>query len=61
MAKHQIRRLPIVEDGQLVGIVSLGDVARHIARQDVVAKSLQAISAPTDVSAANRSRRWRAP
>ena len=54
MAKHQIRRLPIVEAGQLVGIVSLGDVARHIARQDVVAKSLQAISAPTDISIANR-------
>ena len=54
MAKHQIRRLPIIEAGQLVGIVSLGDVARHIARQEVVAKSLQAISTPTDVSAANR-------
>lgn len=54
MAKHQIRRLPIVEAGQLVGIVSLGDVARHIARQDVVAKSLQAISAPTNISIANR-------
>lgn len=54
MAKHQIRRLPIVEAGQLVGIVSLGDVARHIARRDVVAKSLQAISAPTDISAATR-------
>jgi CBS domain-containing protein len=54
MAKHQIRRLPIVEAGQLVGIVSLGDVARHIARQDVIAKSLQAISAPIDISAANR-------
>lgn len=54
MAKHQIRRLPIVEAGQLVGIVSLGDVARHSARQEVVAKSLQAISTPTDVSAANR-------
>ena len=45
---------PSVEAGQLVGIVSLGDVARHIARQDVVAKSLQAISAPTDISAATR-------
>ncbi|RNF39670.1 CBS domain-containing protein [Planococcus salinus] len=27
MAEHQIRRLPIVEDDQLVGIVSLGDIA----------------------------------
>ena len=54
MAKHQIRRLPIVEGGQLVGIVSLGDVARHNARQEVVAKSLQAISTPTGVSTTNR-------
>jgi hypothetical protein len=37
-----------------VGIVSLGDVARHLARQDVIAKSLQAISAPIDMSAAGR-------
>jgi len=51
MAKHQIRRLPIVRDGQLAGIVSLGDVARHESRRDVVAKSMQAISAPTAVSA----------
>ncbi|MBU8683751.1 CBS domain-containing protein [Bacillus haynesii] len=27
MAEHQIRRLPIVEDGRLVGIVSLGDLS----------------------------------
>ena len=57
MAKHQIRRLPIVQDGQLVGIVSLGDVARHVDRKDVVAKSLQAISAPIGISASGRSGR----
>src|SRR5512139_806056 len=60
MAKHQIRRLPIVEAGQLVGIVSLGDVARHSARQEVVAKSLQAISTPTNISAGNPPRGGRA-
>ncbi|WP_078547358.1 CBS domain-containing protein [Litchfieldia alkalitelluris] len=27
MAEHQIRRLPVVDNGQLVGIVSLGDLA----------------------------------
>jgi len=27
MASRQIRRLPVVEDGQVVGIVSLGDIA----------------------------------
>lgn len=29
MAAHQIRRLPVVENGQLIGIVSLGDLATH--------------------------------
>ena len=27
MAEYQVRRLPVVEDGRLVGIVSLGDIA----------------------------------
>jgi CBS domain-containing protein len=57
MAKHQVRRLPIVQDGQLVGIVSLGDVALHEDRSDVVTKSLQAISTPIGISASGRSRR----
>jgi len=55
MAKHQIRRLPIVQDGQLVGIVSLGDVARQEVRKDVITKSLQAISKPMGISAPGRS------
>ena len=30
MAKHQVRRLPVVEeDGRLVGVVAQADVARH--------------------------------
>jgi CBS domain-containing protein len=55
MAKHQIRRLPILQDGQLVGIVSLGDLALREDRKDVVTKSLQAISTPNSVSASKRS------
>ncbi|WP_174806537.1 CBS domain-containing protein [Paenibacillus glycanilyticus] len=27
MAKHKIRRLPVVENGQLVGVVAIGDLA----------------------------------
>jgi CBS domain-containing protein len=57
MAKHQVRRLPIVQDGQLVGIVSLGDVALHEDRRDVVTKSLQAISTPIRISVSGRSGR----
>jgi len=28
MALHQVRRLPVVEDGKLVGVISLSDLAR---------------------------------
>ena len=28
MSLHQVRRLPVVENGRLVGVISLGDVAR---------------------------------
>jgi CBS domain-containing protein len=50
MARHQIRRLPIVEDGQLAGIVSLGEVALHADKKQAVAKSLQAVSEPAPES-----------
>ncbi|PKO15071.1 MAG: hypothetical protein CVU39_11950 [Chloroflexi bacterium HGW-Chloroflexi-10] len=56
MGKHQIRRLPIIQDGQLVGIVSLGDLARLEERKKVVANSLQAISKPVGISAPGRSK-----
>jgi CBS domain-containing protein len=55
MARHQIRRLPIVQNGELVGIVSLGDVALHEGRKNVVTKSLQAISAPASSVASGLS------
>jgi CBS domain-containing protein len=29
MTREQVRRLPVVEDGRVVGIVSLGDLARQ--------------------------------
>ena len=60
MAEHQIRRLPIIQDGQVVGIVSLGDVAQQASRQDVIAKSLRAISAPIDIAAPGGSGSGRA-
>ena len=27
MAQHQIRRLPVVDSGQLIGMLALGDLA----------------------------------
>ncbi len=46
MAKHQIRRLPLIENERLVGIVSLGDVARHKEVKSTVGRSLRSISEP---------------
>ena len=56
MARHRIRRLPILQEGQVVGIISLGDLALHEDRRDVVTRSLQAISTQNGVVSARRSR-----
>ncbi|MGD8191616.1 CBS domain-containing protein [Brevibacillus ginsengisoli] len=46
MAKYQIRRLPVVEHGKLVGIVAIGDLAvRHIL-EDEAGQALSEISEP---------------
>jgi CBS domain-containing protein len=35
MAQHQVRRLPVVDDGQLVGVVAQADVAQEAKEKDV--------------------------
>jgi len=47
MGEHQIRRLPIVQDDSVIGIVSLGDVAVHTSKRETVADSLKNISEVT--------------
>jgi CBS domain-containing protein len=44
MAKNQIRRLPVVEGDQLVGIVSLGDLAIRQLTDDQAKEALSEIS-----------------
>ena len=44
MAEHQIRRLPVLENGKLVGIVSLGDLAVSHSGADDAGEALQDIS-----------------
>ncbi|MCK9910397.1 CBS domain-containing protein, partial [Microbacteriaceae bacterium K1510] len=46
MAKHQIRRLPVVENGKLVGIVALGDMAVREVHHDEASDALFEISEP---------------
>ena len=47
MGEHQIRRLPIVRDNSVIGIVSLGDVAVHTSKRAQVGDSLKKISETT--------------
>lgn len=30
MTKNQIRHLPVMDDGELIGVISIGDVVKHI-------------------------------
>ena len=45
MSEHQVRRLPVVEIDQLVGIVSLGDLAVKEGKDRRTGDTLQDISA----------------
>ncbi|ADI27441.1 CBS domain-containing protein [Geobacillus sp. C56-T3] len=44
MARHQIRRLPVVENGRLVGIISLGDLATNRYSDERGGRALSEIS-----------------
>lgn len=44
MSDRQIRRLPVVEEGELIGVISLGDIAVKQGDTDTAGESLQDIS-----------------
>jgi CBS domain-containing protein len=44
MSEHQVRRLPVVENERLVGIVSLGDLAVKEAKDKRIGDTLEHIS-----------------
>jgi CBS domain-containing protein len=50
MSQHQIRRLPIVEGGKLIGMVSLGDLAVSNTSNKETGKVLENISAPAELN-----------
>jgi len=37
LTEHQIRHLPVVEDGRVVGVVTIGDVVRAVLEQQNIA------------------------
>ncbi|MDR7075912.1 CBS domain-containing protein [Neobacillus niacini] len=47
MAQQQIRRLPVTENGQLVGMVALGDLAVQNQFANEAEQALQSISTPS--------------
>ncbi|WP_096199225.1 CBS domain-containing protein [Bacillus sp. FJAT-45350] len=49
MAQKQIRRLPVVENNKLVGIVALGDLAVHQGTSDEAGFALSEISERPEV------------
>jgi CBS domain-containing protein len=46
MARHQVRRLPVVENGRLVGIVAQADIA--ISENEKTGELVEAISEPSE-------------
>lgn len=59
MARRQIRRLPVVEDGRLVGMLSLGDIAVK-SEEDMAADALENVSEGVKATKAPKEAR-RAP
>jgi CBS domain-containing protein len=54
MAREQVRRLCVTEGDRVVGMLSLGDVADHMADDQKVSQALAAISAPVRGQQAGR-------
>jgi len=49
MEEHQVRRLPVIDNHRLVGIVSEADIARHLPEHAIV-RFIRAICAPQAIT-----------
>lgn len=45
MKRHQVRRLPVIDGHEMVGIIAQADIARH-ARDEATGEAVEAISRP---------------
>ena len=50
MEEHQVRRLPVIKDHKLVGIISQGDIARNHYAEQRVGEMVEHISAKEHMS-----------
>lgn len=50
MEEHQVRRIPVIDDHRLVGIVTEADIARHLPEHAIV-DFVKAICAPRAIGA----------
>jgi CBS domain-containing protein len=50
MAKHKVRRLPVLKGDELVGIIALGDIALAAASDRAVGETLEKISESASTS-----------
>lgn len=48
MAEHKIRRLPVIENNELVGIIAIGDLAVRSIHENEASEALSKISENTD-------------
>lgn len=46
MREHQVRRVPVVEDGRLIGIISQADLALDTSDDSEVGRTVESISEP---------------
>jgi CBS domain-containing protein len=46
LSEHKIRRLPVIEDHQLVGMISEADVAMHLPESEITSFAKAVYSAP---------------
>ena len=49
MEEHQVRRLPVIDDQRLVGIISEADIARHLPGHEI-ARFVKAVYSPKELT-----------